>query len=197
MTVSTPPDAGLRPPVPKKGLAMPIAGTVLAVLIAVAAVVYLGGRQSSPPAGPPPQATAFSIPSLGHPGQHVSLAQFAGRPVIVNFFASWCEPCQRETPELAQFYRQSGGRTVIIGVDSNDQTSHALKFAAAKGVSYPVGVDPFPARVTTSYGVTALPQTFFLNAQHRIVKRVYGAVTAQQLRAGVALMAGQRPGSPG
>jgi cytochrome c biogenesis protein CcmG, thiol:disulfide interchange protein DsbE len=196
MTVSTPPDAGLRPAAPKKGLALPIAGTVLAILIAVAAVVYLGGRQSGQPAGPA-QATGFSIPSLGHPGQRASLAQFTGRPVIVNFFASWCGPCQRETPELAQFYRQSGGRTVIIGVDSNDQASHAMKFVAAKGVGYPVGVDPFPARVTTSYGVTALPQTFFLNAQHRIVKRVYGAVTAQQLRAGVALMDGQQPGNPG
>jgi len=193
MTVSTTPDAGLRPPAPRKGLALPVAGTVLAVLIAVAAVVYLGGQRSGPPAGPPPPAAGFSLPSLGHPGQHVSLAQFAGRPVIVNFFASWCGPCQRETPELARFYRQSGGRTLIIGVDSNDQAGHALKFAAAKGVGYPVGVDPFPARVTTSYGVTALPQTFFLNAQHRIVKRVYGAVTAQQLRAGVALM----DGSPG
>jgi cytochrome c biogenesis protein CcmG/thiol:disulfide interchange protein DsbE len=190
MTVSTPPEAGLRPPAPKKGLALPIAGTVLAVLIAVAAVVYLGGRPAGPAAGPPPKAAGFSVPSLGHPGQHVSLVQFAGRPVIVNFFASWCGPCQRETPELARFYRQSGGHTVIIGVDSTDQASHALKFVAAKGVSYPVGVDPFPARVTTSYGVTALPQTFFLNAQHRIVKRVYGAVTAQQLRAGVALMNG-------
>jgi cytochrome c biogenesis protein CcmG/thiol:disulfide interchange protein DsbE len=176
---------------------MPIAGTVLAVLIAVTAVVYLGGRRSGPPAGPPPEATGFSIPSLGHPGQRVSLAQFSGRPVIVNFFASWCGPCQRETPELAQFYRQSGGRTLIIGVDSNDQASHALKFVAAKGVGYPVGVDPFPARVTTAFGVTALPQTFFLNARHRIVKRVYGAVTAQQLRAGVALMDGQQPGNPG
>lgn len=190
MTVSTPPDAGVRTPTPKKGLALPVAGTVLAVLLAVAAVVYLGGRQSGRPAGPPPQAAGFSVPSLGHPGQHVSLAQFTGRPVIVNFFASWCGPCQRETPELAKFYRQGGGRTAIIGVDSNDQASHALKFVAAKGVSYPVGVDPFPARVTTLFGVTALPQTFFLNAQHRIVKRVYGAVTAQQLRAGVALMNG-------
>jgi cytochrome c biogenesis protein CcmG, thiol:disulfide interchange protein DsbE len=174
---------------------MPIAGTVLAVLIAVAAVVYLGGRGTGRPAGPPPRAANFTIGSLGHPGQQVSLAHYAGRPVIVNFFASWCGPCQKETPELARFYRQSGGRTAIIGVDSNDHTSNAIRFVRSSGVGYPVGVDPFPAPVTTSFGVVALPQTFFLNADHRVVKRVYGAVTAQQLREGVALMNGQPAGT--
>ncbi len=58
----------------------------------------------------------------------------------------------------------------------------------AAGVTYPVGVDPFPASVTTSYGVYALPQTFFLNARHRIVKHVIGGVTVADLNQGVALM---------
>jgi cytochrome c biogenesis protein CcmG/thiol:disulfide interchange protein DsbE len=114
----------------------------------------------------------------------------AGRPVILNFFASWCAPCQKETPLLARFYRTADGKVVLIGVDANDKTSAALKFTRAAGVSYPVAFDPYPMHTTLSYGVAALPQTFFLDARHRIVKRIFGAVTEQELRTGVALMTG-------
>jgi peroxiredoxin len=69
----------------------------------------------------------------------------------------------------------------------NDNAAKALKFARAKGVSYPIGADP-TATVASKYGVVALPQTFFLNAQHRIVDRVFGAVTRADLTAGVRLM---------
>jgi cytochrome c biogenesis protein CcmG/thiol:disulfide interchange protein DsbE len=165
--------------------------TMIAVLaatlaIAVIAVVSLAGGGAPPRALP--VARSFSLPALGHPGQRVSLAAYAGRPVIINFFASWCAPCQRETPALARFYRQAGDRVTIIGVDSNDPAGRALRFVRQAGVRYPVGADPFPAATTTSYGVIALPQTFFLDARHRIVKRVFGAVTEKELSAGVALM---------
>ena len=77
---------------------------------------------------------------------------------------------------------------MIIGIDANDEAGPAQKFVHAADVTYPVGVDPFPSPVTTSYGVYALPQTFFLNARHRIVKHVIGAVTVTDLNQGVALM---------
>ena len=83
---------------------------------------------------------------LGQAGQHVSLATYAGQPVIVNFFASWCGPCKKETPLLARFYAEHHGRIRVIGIDSNDQTSNALKFVAREGVTYPVATDPFPAQ---------------------------------------------------
>ena len=68
-----------------------------------------------------------------------------------------------------------------------DTAASALKFAKAKGVSYPIGVDPQLA-AANAYGVTGLPQTFFLNAQHRIVDHVLGAVTSAQLAKGLRLM---------
>jgi thiol-disulfide isomerase/thioredoxin len=159
-----------------------------ALLIAAIAVVSLAVNGAGATPRTLPAARNFALRELGHPGRQVTLAAFAGRPVIVNFFASWCPPCKRETPTLARFYRESGGRTAIIGVDSNDENGPALRFVHSAGVRYPVGVDPLPAATTISYGVLALPQTFFLNARHRIVKRIFGAVTMKELSAGVTLM---------
>jgi cytochrome c biogenesis protein CcmG/thiol:disulfide interchange protein DsbE len=100
--------------------------------------------------------------------------------VIINFFASWCAPCRKETPLLAGFYRSHHGRVLVIGIDANDKGSAALAFLRAHAVGYPVGIDP-SAAVAVSYGVAALPQTFFLNARHEIVRHVLGAVTAREL----------------
>jgi cytochrome c biogenesis protein CcmG, thiol:disulfide interchange protein DsbE len=166
---------------------------VVAVVVVAAIIVTAAATPAQKAAAPKPSiARTFSMPELGHPSAAVSLASYAGRPVIVNFFASWCAPCQRETPLLARFYASQHGRVLIIGVDANDQTAAALRFVAKAGVSYPVGFDPFPARVTTSYGVYALPQTFFLDASHHIVAKVMGPVTQRQLAKDVALMNQER-----
>jgi thiol-disulfide isomerase/thioredoxin len=167
-------------------------GTVVAIIVAAALIVSAAAAPGKKAGARPPLARSFSLPKLGHPGATVSLAGYAGRPVIVNFFASWCEPCQRETPMLARFYASEHGRVLILGIDANDQTDAALRFTAKAGVSYPVGFDPFPSRVTTSYGVYALPQTFFLNAKHHIVAKVMGAVTLRQLASDIALMNQER-----
>jgi cytochrome c biogenesis protein CcmG, thiol:disulfide interchange protein DsbE len=169
----------------------------VALLVAAGLVLTVAaapGKKAALPkkALPPPLAKSFSLAELGHPGATVSLAAYAGRPVIVNFFASWCAPCQQETPMLARYYASQHGRVVLLGIDANDETTAALRFVAKAGVSYPVGFDRFPSPVTTSYGVYALPQTFFLDAQHRIVAKVMGAVTQKELSTDVALMNRER-----
>lgn len=164
-----------------------VAGSAV-VAVAVAIVLVLAAAHGPTQAAPPEAARSFSLPALGQPGSTVSLASYAGQPVIVNFFASWCEPCQRETPLLARYYESHAGHVNIVGIDANDQQAAALRFVAKVGVRYPVGWDPFPAATTTSYGVYGLPQTFFLNAQHKIVAHVLGAVTASVLARDVALM---------
>jgi cytochrome c biogenesis protein CcmG/thiol:disulfide interchange protein DsbE len=164
-----------------------LAGAAAALLAIAVITVLTTGSKAAPPRTLP-HAKAFTLSMLGHPGEHVSLAAFAGRPLIINFFASWCTPCKRETPLLARFYASHGGRTLIVGIDANDAAGPAEKFVQAAGVTYPIGFDPFPSNTTTSYGVYALPQTFFLNAQHRIVKHVIGGVTLTDLNQGTALM---------
>jgi thiol-disulfide isomerase/thioredoxin len=168
-----------------------ISGSI-AVFAAVAIVVSL--LTSSAAALPPaPAAAGFSVTALGESGQHVSLSQYPDKPVIVNFWASWCTDCQTETPLLATWYKQQHGHVDLVGLDENDATGKALTFARAKGITYPVGFDPLTI-AASAYGVDALPQTFFLNAEHRIVERVYGAVTKAELAQGVRLMnASQAP----
>jgi cytochrome c biogenesis protein CcmG, thiol:disulfide interchange protein DsbE len=162
-----------------------IATAVGAVFAAVIVAVSLVGSRSAGKAAP--VAPGFTVAALGAPGQQVALSQYKGKPLIVNFWASWCEPCQQETPLIARWYAQQHGQVNVIGLDVNDTAANALKFARAKGVSYPLGMDP-QAVTASAYGVIALPQTFFLNAQHRIVDRIYGAVTQADLAAGVRLM---------
>ena len=162
-----------------------ISGSV-AVLAAAAITVSLltSSTASLPPA---PAAAGFSVTALGQSGQRVSLSQYAGKPVIVNFWAAWCTDCQNETPLLASWYKQQHGHVDLVGLDENDTTAKALTFARAKGITYPIGFDPLTT-AASAYGVDALPQTFFLNAGHRIVERVYGAVTKADLAQGVSLM---------
>jgi cytochrome c biogenesis protein CcmG, thiol:disulfide interchange protein DsbE len=134
----------------------------------------------------PVAAGSFSLPALGHAGQQVALSRYRDQPLIVNFFASWCEPCQKETPLLAAFYRSEKGKVALVGLDENDVVGNATTFTRKEGVSYPVGWDPGGA-AATAYGVNALPQTFFLNAKHQVVDRVFGAVTLDDLNQGIAL----------
>jgi thiol-disulfide isomerase/thioredoxin len=155
--------------------------------------IALAGSGSGTPAQADPMAPAFRLPALAQSGPQVSLSSYAGKPLIVNFFASWCGPCQQETPLLAKFYREEHGRVAVVGLDENDTMSNALSFTRAKGVSYPVGFDP-QLTAASAYGVSALPQTFFLDARHRIVDRVFGAVTQADLDKGIALATGSAGG---
>jgi thiol-disulfide isomerase/thioredoxin len=137
----------------------------------------------------PAPAPAFSLPALAGSGEHVSLSQYQGKPLVVNFFASWCKPCQQETPLLAAFYSQHQGQVQVVGVDGNDPTAKALAFVKAKAVSYPVGADRSLV-AASAYNIAAFPQTFFLNARHEIVYQVFGAVTQAELSKGTSLMQG-------
>jgi cytochrome c biogenesis protein CcmG/thiol:disulfide interchange protein DsbE len=161
-----------------------VALCVAASLVAVGVVA--SGSAGSAGTAPAPAAPSFSLAVLGHSGQKVALSDYAGRPLIVNFFASWCEPCQQETPLLARFYRTEHGKVAIVGLDENDVLGSAMSFTRKEGVGYPVGFDP-EVIAASAYGVAGLPQTFFLNAKHRIVDRVFGAVTLADINRGIAL----------
>jgi cytochrome c biogenesis protein CcmG/thiol:disulfide interchange protein DsbE len=165
--------------------------TALAAVVAgIAVIVILSftGTGTGPQHAQPAPAKNFSLGALGHPEQRISLSSLAGRPVIVNFFASWCVPCRKETPLLARFFRARHGTVKIIGIDVNDQASSALAFVRRNGVTYPVASEPAMGSTIVAYNLPGLPATFFLDSRHRIVKRVYGAVTQAELASGTALI---------
>lgn len=167
-----------------------VISAVVAVLIATVTAVSItsgaGGAASYR------SAPAFTLPALGEPGRQVLLSQYAGQAVIVNFWASWCAPCQQETPLLARWHAQHS-QVVLLGLDENDTAASALEFARAKGVGYPLVSDP-DMSAASAYGVNGLPQTFFLNARHQIVAHTLGVVTSAQLAAGLSLMTAPPPG---
>ena len=176
-------EAGLR--VARRHRVITSVVAVLAAAVVAVSLATTGSGRTAQPADQP--AHAFTVTALGQAGQRVSLSQYAGQPVILNFWASWCEPCQKETPLLASWYKQQDGHVTLLGLDENDSAASALAFARARGVSYPLGFDPGTV-VAADYHVGALPQTFFLDARHRIVDHVAGALTQADLDKGLRLM---------
>jgi thiol-disulfide isomerase/thioredoxin len=172
------------------GLGRARLAALTAVVVGIVVIVALsftgaGAGSQHTPATP---AKNFSLQALGHPGQQISLNSLAGRPVIVNFFASWCTPCRKETPLLANFFRARHQSVSVIGIDVSDQAAAALAFVHRSGVTYPVATEPASDSTVIAYDLPGLPATFFLDAHHRIVKRVFGAVTEAELTSGTALI---------
>ena len=168
-----------------------VSGSIAVFAAAIVAVSLATSSSAAPP--PAPVAPAFTVAALGAPGS-VSLSQYRGKPVVVNFWATWCDICVSETPLLASWYKQEHGKIALLGLDENDPSAKAaLAFARAKGVTYTLGFDPL-MNVAGAFDIDDLPQTYFLNAQHRIVEHVLGAMTKADLAEGVTLMdAAQTP----
>ena len=163
----------------------------LAALFLIGFIAYVVTRPHKPhpvayPVTPPAQlkagsvAPAFDLPRLGG-GQPVSLSSSRGTPTIVNFFASWCRNCQAELTAFASLSARTGGKVAIVGVDSNDANGTAAETLLAKAkATYPVGVDS-DAKVATSYLLSALPVTYFLDANGQVVHVAFGAQTVASL----------------
>jgi peroxiredoxin len=165
-----------------------ISVAVLAIVIAFSA--FLGTRH------PVSGATVAPSPLLGKvaPALHgqelgggtFSLKNERGKVVIVNFWASWCEPCKQEALELSTYawsVRHHG--VVMVGVVFDDTVSSATAFAAYYGSLYPSIIDP-GGTIALGYGVTEPPTTFVINRQGRVSATLLGATTAKQLAAVVA-----------
>lgn len=157
-------------------------GAVGVVVLAVAAfglVATRGDGGPGRPAGSLAKAPAFSLPGVGGMGT-VSLADFEGRPVVLNFFAAWCVPCRTELPALAEAERRSGGRVAFVGIDHQDSRTNAVEMLEEAGVNYPAGYDP-RGSVAPTYGLRGLPATVFITADGRIQETHRGALDLASL----------------
>jgi cytochrome c biogenesis protein CcmG/thiol:disulfide interchange protein DsbE len=118
--------------------------------------------------GETPPAPVFRLHRLDRPGR-LSLAGLRGRPVIINFWASWCIPCKKEAPLLESVWHRYRDRgLVVLGVDINDLRGDARRFARENNMTYPLVYDG-PGATTTRYGLTGVPETFFVARDGRLV----------------------------
>jgi cytochrome c biogenesis protein CcmG/thiol:disulfide interchange protein DsbE len=140
-------------------------------------------------------APGFTLPSV-LPGPPVVLRALGVRrhhPVVLNFFASWCVPCQQETPlfaATAAAERARGSVVQFVGVDAEDPLADAIPFVKQAGVTYPVGRDT-DLRVTADlYGLNAEPNTFFVDESGVVVGHIIGPVSKVELDGWIHRLAG-------
>jgi cytochrome c biogenesis protein CcmG/thiol:disulfide interchange protein DsbE len=116
----------------------------------------------------------------------LSLASFRGRPVVLNFWASWCVPCKSEAPALERTWREYRGRgLVVLGVDYTDASSDAKHFVAKRGLTFPIVRDP-SGQIGSSYRLTGVPETFVLDRKGRLVEHLLAPVDAGKNRSAFA-----------
>jgi cytochrome c biogenesis protein CcmG/thiol:disulfide interchange protein DsbE len=121
----------------------------------------------------------FRLPNLD--GGCFELARYRGRPLVVNFWASWCHPCRVEFPLLADARTKFASDDLeVIGVDYRDIVSDASAFAGAKGADWPLLNDE-DGVVAKLFGVSQIPQTFFIARDGTIVSHVYGLTSVRDL----------------
>jgi cytochrome c biogenesis protein CcmG, thiol:disulfide interchange protein DsbE len=156
----------------------------LAVVLAAAAVAAGVAAARSGKPGPTSKAWGpapkFSLPALREGEHKVSLEDFRGRPVVLNFFASWCDPCQRELPAFNRAAQRYRGKVAFVGVTFNDDRPSARSILDKTGIRYPAGFDA-KSEVATHYGLRVMPTTYFISAKGELVERAERELTEAQL----------------
>jgi cytochrome c biogenesis protein CcmG, thiol:disulfide interchange protein DsbE len=163
-----------------QAVAVAVVGALLVVL------VWRLTHQTPPPKVGAP-APVFTLRRLDGSGR-VSLASFRGKTVVLNFWASWCDPCKREAPQLERLWQQERGTgLVVLGVDSNDSTGDARRFVSAHGITYPVVADPRGLVAANRYDIAGLPVTYVIDPRGRVVGgRVLGPISDKAFAADFA-----------
>ena len=171
----------------KRHLIRWIAGLVLVALAAVGIVLATRTPQEATAVQSPllgrtaPPITGTNLSSAGR----VDLASLRGHYVVVNFFASWCVPCQQEAPDLSRFsYQQThkAGGADMVSVVFHDTTATAHSFLVSNGNLWPAVSDPGGA-IAESYGVTSPPTTFVIDPSGRVAAVLVGPTTESNLDA--------------
>ena len=151
-----------------------------------------------------PATHSVSDPLIGHPAPDfslvmlrsdtgksaLSLSNFKGKPVVLNFWASWCQPCKEELPLLENAWKQMQAQQkdiVFLGIDFQESSSDATSFLQLHGITYLAGLDT-NGSIASKYGVTSLPQTIFIDRNGTVISREPQELTAQELSKNLQLI---------
>jgi cytochrome c biogenesis protein CcmG, thiol:disulfide interchange protein DsbE len=144
-----------------------------------------------------PASHSVTDPLVGHPAPNftlvllhsdsgkstLSLSNLKGKPVVVNFWASWCQPCKEELPLLENAWKQMQAQKkniVFLGIDFQESNSDASSFLLQHGVTYLAGLDT-DGSIANKYGVSSLPQTIFIDRNGTVISREPQELTGQEL----------------
>lgn len=186
-----------------------IALQVVAVSVVVALLALLawkvfagdpgGGFVEDIRAGSKPAAPAFTLPVIWKRDEtwpqklnialadgQLGLAELRGYPVVINFWASWCIPCKEEAPDLAAAAEKYAGRVAFVGIDIQDFEQDAIRFLEDVDAPY-VAVHDKGSGSYRAYGLTGVPETYYVDAEGRAVAHSLGAVSLAELEEGIAV----------
>ena len=202
-------------PLARSGLGSLLRGFVVLALVGFIALLAYGVVAQAPDTtiddalarSETTAAPGFALASLqrGQPGalgsrwdraaadDRVDLGELRGTPLVVNFWASWCDPCRTEAAVLERGWKRARERGVLfVGLNMQDVSQDARDFLAEFGLSFPNVRDP-TNDTARAYGATGIPETFFISAKGKIVGHVIGTVSEVQLDRGVAAALSGRP----
>jgi cytochrome c biogenesis protein CcmG, thiol:disulfide interchange protein DsbE len=162
------------------GLAL-LGGGVYEGFFAGRQVADLGGISGGPLVGQP--APAFTAGDLA--GGEIGLASFRGKPLLLNFWATWCVPCRQELPTLQGFASDQRGRLAVLGLDELEGAADVTGFIRSLDVSYPLALDR-DGSIAQRFRVQGLPTSFLIDAQGIIRQTHLGALDASTLRSWAA-----------
>ena len=185
-------------------------GATLAVASALLLLITTPVRGPAPPSGPqpgsgfyrleeagtglapgdrPPPLASDAGPLVDLDGELVDLASYAGRPVWVVFWASWCPPCITETPDLQRAYEASVGSGLeLIAVNVQEPADMAADYATTYGLTYRIALDP-TAEAFRRWGVFGLPTHYFIGRDGRITDRWFGPMSLADMQERIELIA--------
>jgi len=168
----------------KRPLGRTIAIGVVVVFVGILAMALFRSNQSSPTSGPAPdfELTLFE----GYPGNAgknpVKLSDLKGKPVVVNFWASWCVPCAQEARDLEAVYEKYKDKVVFLGVDWTDIEGDARNYLQRFGITYANGPD-LQTRIGPRYRITGVPETYVIDQNGNVKFTKISPLTVAELSA--------------
>src|SRR6266550_1843019 len=185
-------------------LAITLAVAFLAAAYTMTGALARSTGQSAPPAGDSSPVIRFvkdpqmapPLPDRDISGAVVSNANWTGKVVLVNFWATWCPPCREEVPELISLQRQFKHQLQIVGISEDEDTAaNVLRFAKQWRINYPI-VMATPEVISAYGGVPALPTTFIIDTQGRVVGKHAGLHPMDTYVLEIRALRGHRPTIP-